>query len=155
MLVTMTFHRALGRLHQRYLNRTALRLAGHGSLADLEHVGRRSGVVRHTPLRAFRSQDSVVVGINFGTRSDWLQNLRAAGRGRMLLKGELLELGAPTVVPVREGVRGMPWWFGLGLRFLVRTRECVVLPVLAAEPASGPASEPASEPASGPAGTAS
>ena len=127
---TMTFHRVLGRVHQRYLNATALRRAGRGSLADLEHIGRRSGTLRHTPLRAFRTADSVVVGINFGSRSDWLLNIRAAGHCRMRLGDQLLELGVPTVVPVREGVRGMPWWFGLGLRYLVRTRECVVLPVL-------------------------
>jgi len=32
-----------------------LRLAGHLAFADLEHVGRKSGTVHHTPVRAFRS----------------------------------------------------------------------------------------------------
>ena len=126
----MTFHRGLALLHAGRLNRVALRLAGRGSLADLEHVGRRSGAIRHTPLRAFRTHDSVVVGLNFGRASDWLKNIEAAGGCRLRLRGELLDLGAPRVVPVREGVRDMPRWFGLGLRFVVRTKECVVLPVL-------------------------
>lgn len=128
----MTLHRALTGVHNRYINKVAGRLAGHrGSLADLEHVGRTSGMVRHTPLRAFRTGDTVVIGLNFGRESDWLKNVAAAGGGRMRLGGEILELGAPRVVPIQEGAQGMPYWFGLGLRYLVRTTDCVQLPVLA------------------------
>jgi hypothetical protein len=36
-----------------------LHLAGHAAFADLEHIGRRSGEVRHTPERAFRTGDRV------------------------------------------------------------------------------------------------
>jgi deazaflavin-dependent oxidoreductase (nitroreductase family) len=136
----MTFHRALTGVHAKYLNKVALRFAGRGSLADLEHVGRRSGAVRHTPLRAFRSRDMVVIGLNFGRESDWLKNIEAAGRCRMLLNDEVLELGAPRVVPVSEGVQGMPRWFGLGLRYLVRTVDCVQLPILTGGPGAGAAS---------------
>jgi len=35
-----------------------LRFAGHAAFADLEHVGRKSGIVRHTPVRAFRTGTS-------------------------------------------------------------------------------------------------
>jgi deazaflavin-dependent oxidoreductase (nitroreductase family) len=128
----VTLHRALTGVHTRYINKVAARLAGRrGSLADLEHVGRTSGVVRHTPLRAFRTGDTVVIGLNFGRESDWLKNIAAAGGCRMRLGGEILELGAPRVVPIQEGAPGMPRWFGLGLRYLVRTTDCVQLPVLA------------------------
>jgi len=71
-----------------------LRLAGHLAFADLEHVGRKSGTVRHTPVRAFRSGDTVIVGLNFGRQSDWYQNIKAAGTCRMRLGGEQLTLGA-------------------------------------------------------------
>ena len=124
----MTFSRALLRLHPA-LNRRALPRAGRGSLADVEHVGRRSGTVRHTPVRAFRSGDTVVVGVNFGNRSDWVRNILAAGGCRMHLRGHDLDQVDPRLVPVAEGARGMPWWFGLGLRFVVRTRECLELRV--------------------------
>jgi deazaflavin-dependent oxidoreductase (nitroreductase family) len=134
----MTFPRALARLHRRF-SAFPLRLAGRGgALADLEHVGRVSGTVRHTPLRAFLVGDSVLVGANFGSESDWVKNIRAAGTCRMRLGDELLDLGEPRVLPVREGIRGMPWWFGLGLRFVVRTKECVELPVLNRTPATEP-----------------
>jgi deazaflavin-dependent oxidoreductase (nitroreductase family) len=122
------------------MNRATLRLAGHAAFADLEHVGRRSGIARHTPLRAFRGQDKVVIGLNFGRESDWLKNIQAAGRCRMRLGREQLELGAPRVVPVIDGVQGMPWIFGVALRYLVHTADCVELPVVSSTPAGKPVS---------------
>jgi deazaflavin-dependent oxidoreductase (nitroreductase family) len=116
-----------------------LRFAGHAAFADLEHVGRRSGIVRHTPLRAFRGPDKVVIGVNFGRESDWLKNIQASGGCRMRLGGERLELGAPRVVPVIEGVRGMPWMFGVALRYVIHTADCVELPVRSSTPAANPA----------------
>jgi deazaflavin-dependent oxidoreductase (nitroreductase family) len=113
-----------------------LRLAGHAAFADLEHVGRRSGLVRHTPVRAFRGEDRVVIGLNFGRESDWLRNIQAAGRCRMRLGGERLELGAPRLVPVTQGIRDMPRIFGLALRYVVRTADCVELPVVRSTPVS-------------------
>lgn len=35
---------------RRFVNPVLIHLAGHGWFADLEHVGRRTGTVRHTPL---------------------------------------------------------------------------------------------------------
>ncbi|MEV0912588.1 nitroreductase family deazaflavin-dependent oxidoreductase [Streptomyces hokutonensis] len=126
----MPFPRLLSRRLRGRVNRTTLRFAGHLAFADLEHVGRRTGTVRHTPLRAFRTGDTVVVGINFGRDSDWLKNIQAAGRCRMRLGRTWLELGAPRIVPAEEGVRRMPWLFGAALRYVVRTADCVELPVV-------------------------
>lgn len=131
----MPFPRALTRGLRGPVNRVMLRLAGHAAFADLEHVGRRSGRVHHTPLRAFRVGDTVVVGLNFGPRSDWFRNITRAGGARMRLGGERLELGAPRVVPAEAGTRGMPRLFRFALLHIARTRECVVLPVLSARPA--------------------
>jgi deazaflavin-dependent oxidoreductase (nitroreductase family) len=112
------------------VNKMTLRLAGHAAFADLEHVGRTSGTVRHTPVRAFRIGDTVVIGLNFGRQSDWYRNIEAAGTCRLRLRGEQLTLGAPTLVPVGQGVRGMPWPFRFALRHVVHTAECVQLPIL-------------------------
>ena len=126
----MPFPRVLSRYTRGRVNTVALRLVGHAAFADLEHVGRSSGLVRHTPLRAFRGPDKVVIGLNFGPESDWLKNIQAAGRCRMRLAGEQLELGAPSVVPVEEGIEGMPWLFGATLKYVVRTADCVELPIV-------------------------
>ncbi|MFD0520936.1 nitroreductase family deazaflavin-dependent oxidoreductase [Paractinoplanes durhamensis] len=117
-----------------------LHLAGHAAFADLEHVGRRSGRIRHTPVRAFRVGDTVVVGLNFGPRSDWFKNVTKAGSSRMRLGKEYLDLGAPLIVPAEIGTQGIPRLFRFGLRYVARTKDCVVLPITMSRPAhkSGP-----------------
>jgi deazaflavin-dependent oxidoreductase (nitroreductase family) len=132
----MPFSRRLTGVTRGRLNRMMLHLAGHAAFADLEHVGRRSGTVRHTPVRAFRVGDTVVVGVNFGRESDWLKNITSAGACRMRLGKEDLSLGAPRLVPAAEGTRDIPRLFRFGLRHLARTRECAVLPIVARRPAS-------------------
>jgi deazaflavin-dependent oxidoreductase (nitroreductase family) len=126
----MTFSRALARHMRGAANTMTLHFAGHAAFADLEHAGRKSGIVRHTPVRAFRARDTVVVGLNFGRGSDWYQNIKAAGTCRMRLGGEQLTLGAPTLVPVEQGVKDMPRLFRFALRHVVHTAECVQLPIL-------------------------
>src|SRR5512135_1085699 len=91
----MTFPRALAWCLRGAVNTMTLHLAGHAAFADLEHVGRKSGIVRHTPVRAFRAGDTVIIGLNFGRQSDWYQNIKAVGTCRIRLGGEQLTLGAP------------------------------------------------------------
>ena len=130
----VTFPRALARYTRGAVNRVTLRLAGHLAFADLEHVGRKSGTVRHTPVRAFRSGNTVIVGLNFGRQPDWYQNIQAAGTRRMRLGGEQLTLGAPALVPAAQGVTDLPWLVRFALRHLVHTADCVQLPILQAPP---------------------
>ena len=148
----MSFPRFLTRIHSRYINKLALRFVGRTAVADLEHVGRRTGRVHHTPVRAFRRGDTVVIGLNFGRESDWVRNIRAARRCRLRLRDQVMELTDPRIVPIGQGTRGMPKLFGFGLRYLVRTRDCLELSVLAAVPASaahGGPDEPGSDGAEG------
>ena len=131
----MTFPRALARYTRGAINNMTLHLAGHAALADLEHVGRKSGIVRHTPVRAFRAGDTVIVGLNFGRQSDWYQNITAAGTCRIRLGGEQLTLGAPALVPAAQATKDIPRLFSFAFRHVVRTAECVQLPVLQSSPA--------------------
>jgi deazaflavin-dependent oxidoreductase (nitroreductase family) len=140
----MTFPRALTRCTRGAVNTVMLHLAGHLAFADLEHTGRKSGTVRHTPVRAFRAGDTVVVGLNFGRQSDWYQNIKAAGTCHMHLGGELLTLGRPELVPAEQGVEGMPWLFGFALRHVIHTADCVRLPILDTSPAPAPIVNPLS-----------
>ena len=139
----MTFPRALARYTRGAVNRMTLHLAGHAAFADLEHTGRKSGTVRHTPVRAFRAGDTVVVGLNFGRQSDWYQNIKAAGTCRMRLGGELLTLGPPELVPAERGTEGMPWLFRFALRHVIHTADCVRLPILHSSRAQATRHQPA------------
>ena len=141
----MTFSRSLAKHLRGSAARMTLRFAGHAAFADLEHVGRKSGILRHTPVRAFRAGDTVVVGLNFGRQSDWFRNIEAAGTCRMRLGHQQLTLGAPVVVLAEQGTRKMPWLFRIAIRYVIRTAECAELPILEEHPASGrraPAAKP-------------
>ncbi|MCU7727065.1 nitroreductase family deazaflavin-dependent oxidoreductase [Actinoplanes sp. KI2] len=135
--VFMPFPRTLTKGLRGPMNRMMLRLAGHAAFADLEHIGRRSGQVYHTPVRAFRVRDTVVIGLNFGRRSDWFKNVTKAGSARVRLGRECLDLGVPRVVPAEIGTREIPRLFRYGLRYVARTKECVVLPITMSRPLSG------------------
>jgi len=129
-----TFPRALARFTRGAVNNMTLHLAGHAAFADVEHVGRKSGIVRHTPVRAFRVGDTVIIGLNFGRQSDWYQNIKAAGTCRIRLGGEQLILGAPALVPAGPAAKDIPWLFGFALRHVARTAECVQLPIVHSSP---------------------
>ena len=96
----MTFPRALARYTRGAVNTMTLHFAGHAAFADLEHMGRKSGIVHHTPVRAFRTGETVVVGLNFGRQSDWYRNIKAAGTCRM-------RLGREQLTSARQ--RSSPW----------------------------------------------
>ena len=114
----------------RGVNLVAGRIAGRaGSLVDLEHIGRRTGAVRHTPVRAFRRGDTVAVGANFGAGSDWVRNVLVADGCRMTMSGRLLDLTEPRLVTLPEAAWVFPAWYRMGLRYLVRTDRCLVMTV--------------------------
>lgn len=123
----------------RYANPLMIRLAGIGWLADLEHVGRRTGTVRHTPLMAFRDGGRVTLALTYGPEVQWLKNVRAAGRCRMRLGRQLLELGPPRRLATAEGVARMPQpvrWVFARTGFV---EDFVELPVLGERPFRAPA----------------
>lgn len=117
---------------RRVLNPLMLRVAGRfGWLVVLEHVGRRTGTVRRTPLMAFRRGDTVLVALTYGPGVAWLRNVEAAGRCRMLLGGRVLTLGAPVAVPPDEALPRLPALVRALLRWPIRCRDFVALPVTA------------------------
>ncbi|HEX2142788.1 MAG TPA: nitroreductase family deazaflavin-dependent oxidoreductase, partial [Candidatus Limnocylindria bacterium] len=62
----------------------------------LEHVGRRSGMVRRTPLNIFPRGNGVwVVALTYGPGVQWLRNVEAAGRCRVLVRGRWLRMVEP------------------------------------------------------------
>jgi deazaflavin-dependent oxidoreductase (nitroreductase family) len=107
-----------------------IHLAGLGWFADLEHVGRKTGAVRHTPLLAFRHGDRVTVGLTYGPQVQWLKNIRVAGCCRMRLGGRLLELGAPRDLGQAEGVARMPQPIRAVFALTGFVKDFIELPVL-------------------------
>jgi deazaflavin-dependent oxidoreductase (nitroreductase family) len=62
----------------------------------LEHVGRRSGTVRRTPLTIFeRGPDRFVIALTYGPDVQWLHNVVSAGECRVRTRGRWVRLVQP------------------------------------------------------------
>lgn len=100
----------LMRYHKYVTNPVTVRFFSGRSahVALLHHVGRRSGKAHVTPLTAHRSEDSIIVGLPYGTGVDWLRNLQAAGQGVVELDGHSVTVDEPEVVPVDRVTELLP-----------------------------------------------
>jgi len=68
----------------------------------LETVGRRSGLVRSTPVMAMQIDGHAIVGTVRGERSDWFRNLEASAEVRYWLGGESHDAQALSFAPGRQ-----------------------------------------------------
>jgi deazaflavin-dependent oxidoreductase (nitroreductase family) len=64
----------------------------------LEHRGRRSGKVFHTPIVVRPTSDGLIVPMPWGETTDWFRNVRAAGECTIRWKGRSYTLYQPEVV---------------------------------------------------------
>lgn len=92
--------RALARFN-RYVTNPIQRLwAPHlPYMAVLEHKGRKSGNPYRTPVLAFIESGAITVPLNYGTESDWVRNIQAAGAAGVVHRGKRYRLTAPQVLP--------------------------------------------------------
>ena len=68
-------------------------------LAILEHRGRRSGRLYRTPVEARRAPGGgFVIPLTWGERTDWFQNIRAAGGCTLHWRGSEYALAEPEIV---------------------------------------------------------
>ena len=64
----------------------------------LVHRGRRSGREFRTPVNVFpRADGCYIVALTYGTDTDWLKNVLAAGGCALVSRGKSIELTAPVV----------------------------------------------------------
>ncbi|WP_304115352.1 nitroreductase family deazaflavin-dependent oxidoreductase [Mycolicibacterium bacteremicum] len=108
----MLLARRRAEFNRRFVNPVVEPLAGYLPLwSAVDHVGRRSGKEYRTPVTAFATSDGVAVLLPYGTDTDWVRNLRAAGSGKVVIDGRSLLVENPRVVPVREALAVMrgPW----------------------------------------------
>jgi hypothetical protein len=120
-----------------WLQRQGFVSGSRGQLALIEHVGRRSGIVRRTPVHPMPTADGFRIIVPIGERSEWARNVLAAGHCRLVLGDTLLELDEP-VLETPSSVPGIPRpmralfeWLGfryLRLRTFSEPRVEVVAP---------------------------
>ena len=95
----MPLPKGLARFNLKVTNRVlgplAERLPGFGIVI---HVGRRSGVVRRTPVNVFHRGDRYVIALTYGADSQWVRNVLAAGELDVEIRGRRVHLTAPEIV---------------------------------------------------------
>jgi hypothetical protein len=96
---------------------------GRSEIGILEHVGRRTGVRRLTPVHPEPTPDGFRIVVPLGARSHWARNVLAAGHCRLQLHDQVYELDEPVLVSAgRLGDIPTPVRIALGragLRYLV------------------------------------
>jgi deazaflavin-dependent oxidoreductase (nitroreductase family) len=82
----------------------ALRSAGtEGSNTSIvRHVGRRSGRQYETPVIAARHDDSFLIALPYGKRTDWLKNVVDKGSATIVTNGQTYVVDRPEVIPMGE-----------------------------------------------------
>lgn len=92
------------RLFTRATRPLALRSAGQTGTATsvVRHVGRRSGRTYQTPVIAARHDDSFLIALPYGERTDWLKNVLAAGSATIITDGRSYKVDRPEVIPMAE-----------------------------------------------------
>jgi hypothetical protein len=133
----------VNRIVNPWLERRGVIGISRGELGLLEHVGRRSGIVRQTPIHPMPIAGGFRIIVPVGERSEWVRNVLAAGHCRLLIGDRFLELDEPVVerpadVPVLSApVRALFGWLGfryLRLRTLGEVQADAPAPVPAIEP---------------------
>jgi deazaflavin-dependent oxidoreductase (nitroreductase family) len=101
--------RVLARFNRHVTNPIQRRWAGvipaHGIV---EHVGRRSGHPYRTPVLVFARPGGFAMLIGYGTHSDWVRNLLAAGGGGLVHRRARYRLSEPRIRTGTEAWVALP-----------------------------------------------
>lgn len=94
----MPASRRMARFNRRFANPLFLRVAGRlPGFAIVSHVGRKSGRAYRTPVNAFRRDDGYLIALTYGSESDWVKNVLAAGSCELQTRGRRVHLSDPRL----------------------------------------------------------
>jgi len=89
----------IARVNRRFLNPRELR---RGVRPVLIHIGRSSGATYRTPLDAHPIDGGYIFIVMYGSASDWVKNVLAAGDATLTIDGEEIALTNPRVIGKEE-----------------------------------------------------
>ncbi len=92
------------RLQRAVINPRQMRSAGRpGAYASIvRHRGRVSGQAYETPVGAVATDDGFLIALVYGTRTNWLRNVLAAGSATIVNEGRAYAVDRPEVVSMRD-----------------------------------------------------
>jgi deazaflavin-dependent oxidoreductase (nitroreductase family) len=94
-----------GHVNKRVFNPRSLR---NGKWQVIEHVGRSSGQAYRTPIEALPVDDGFIIVLVYGSRSDWVQNVLAAGTATLEIDGATVDLVDPEVITAEQAFERLP-----------------------------------------------
>jgi deazaflavin-dependent oxidoreductase (nitroreductase family) len=107
--------RSLARFNKRFTNRLTSKVAGYLSgFAIVSHIGRKSGRAYRTPVNAFRTDDGYIIALTYGSQSDWVKNVLAAGSCELQTRGRRVHLTNPRIETDKSKS-----WAPLPVRFIL------------------------------------
>jgi deazaflavin-dependent oxidoreductase (nitroreductase family) len=126
----MPVPRAVARFQRRFVHPVvrglATRLPGYGLLI---HVGRKSGRTYRVPLNVFATHDGgFAIVLAYGTNSDWLLNVRAAGTAELIKRRTHYRVNNPRIVSGPDVIAALPFYGRLASR-LTRSPEVLLVDV--------------------------
>jgi deazaflavin-dependent oxidoreductase (nitroreductase family) len=109
-------------------NPRVLKTAGTpgGPASIIMHTGRVSGKSFRTPVTPRATGDGFVIALPYGSDSDWVKNVLAAGSASLVHEGQTYALQRPEVIPVSEAAADFGTREGRFLR-LFGVQECLRL----------------------------
>ncbi len=85
----------VGQVNKRVFNKLELR---RGKRPVITHVGRSSGKTFHTPLDAHPVDGGFIFILMYGSGSDWVKNVLAAGTASLKVGDEHYQLTSPRLI---------------------------------------------------------
>jgi deazaflavin-dependent oxidoreductase (nitroreductase family) len=95
----------VAKVNKRVFNKIELK---RGVRPVISHVGRTSGKTYQTPLDAHRIDGGFIFFLNYGSGSDWVRNIMAAGSASLSAEGEEYPLVSPRLLTKDEAQRLLP-----------------------------------------------
>jgi len=86
------------------------------------HRGRKSGKTFQTPLFAFRRGNGFVIALTYGSQTDWVRNVLAAGGCEIEARQCRYQVGNPTVYR-DDSASDMPLFIRFMLRRVLKAPE--------------------------------
>ena len=71
----------------------------------VRHIGRRSAKRYETPVVAVDHDDSFLIALPYGERTDWMKNVLASGSATVVAHGQTYAVDQPQVIPMAEVTR--------------------------------------------------
>lgn len=94
----MPLPKTLARFNRVVTNPIVRHVAGRlPGFAIVTHVGRRSGRVHRTPVNLFRPDGRWVIALTYGSDSQWVRNVMAAGECEVETRGKRIRLVEPRI----------------------------------------------------------